>query len=228
MELTRHGQRPQEAQQAREGRNTILKDEQQHLGAPRDVDGEGENSQTREHDPYRSAGDDHDGEAQGRNDEGNNPIPRQPERRAQSWEQRFRGIQQELGHIKEVVKGRTPISMEALVQWTKSPFTVGVLHFPLPTKFIMPQIKAFDGTKDLVDHLNTYKNQMKLHGYQDPVRCRAFAITLKGSALAWFNRLLPASISSFKELSIAFMSHELLTVKQGPQENRRSYVQRFN
>ena len=62
-ELTRHGQRPHESQQAREGYNTIPKDEQQHLGAPRDVDGEGENSQTKEHDPYRSAGDDHDGEA---------------------------------------------------------------------------------------------------------------------------------------------------------------------
>ena len=37
-----------------------------------------------------------------------------------------------------------------------------------------------------LDRLNTYKNQMELHGCQDPVRCRAFAITLKGPALAWF------------------------------------------
>ena len=63
---------------------------------------------------------------------------------------------------------------------------------------------------------------------------------LKGSALAWFNRLPPASISSFKELSIAFVFHfikartyqkpsyHLLTITQGPQENLRSYVQRFN
>ena len=104
----------------------------------------------------------------------------------------------------------------------------------------MPWIEAFNRTRDPVDHLNTYKNQMELHGYQDPVRCRAFAITLKGSDLARFNRLPPASISSFKELSIAFMSHfigartyqnpsyHLLTIKQGPQENPRSYVQRFN
>ena len=71
------------------------------------------------------------------------------------------------------------------------------------------------------------------------MRCRAFAIMLKGSALAWFNRLPPALISSFRELSIAFVSHfigartykkssyHLLTLKQGPQENLRSYVQRF-
>ena len=91
--------------------------------------------------------------------------------------------------MKEAVKGRAPVSMDALVQQTESPFTAGVLHFPLSAKFRMPQIETFDGTKDPIDHLNTYKNQMELHGYQDPVRCRAFAITLKGPALAWFNRL---------------------------------------
>ena len=130
--------------------------------------------------------------------------------------------------------------MDTLVQQTESPYTAEVLHLPLPTKFRMPHVEAFDDTKDPVDHLNTYKNQMELHGYQDSVRCRAFAITLKGPALAWFNRLPPSSISSFRELSIAFISHfigartyrkpsyHLLTIKQGSQESLRSYVQRFN
>ena len=130
--------------------------------------------------------------------------------------------------------------MDALVQQTESPFTAGVLHFPLPAKFIMPQIETFDGTKDPIDHLNTYKNQMELQGYQDPERCKAFTITLKGPTLAWFNRLLSSSISSFTELSIAFVSHfikartyrnpsyHLLTIKHSSQENLRSYVQRFN
>ena len=86
--------------------------------------------------------------------------------------------------MKEVVKGRASDSMDTLVEQTESPFTADVLRFPLPAKFRMPQIEAFDGAKDPVDHLNTYKNQMELHGYQDPVRCRAFAITLKGPALA--------------------------------------------
>ena len=142
--------------------------------------------------------------------------------------------------MKEAVKGRASDSMDTLVQQTESSFTAEVLHFPLPAKVRMPQIEAFDGTKDPVDHLNTYKNQMELHGYQDPVRCRAFATTLKGPALAWFNRLPPSSVSSFRELSIAFVSHfigartykkpsyHLLTIKQNPQESLRSYVKRFN
>ena len=142
--------------------------------------------------------------------------------------------------MKEAVKDRALVYMDALVQQTESPFTVGVLHFPLPIKFRMPQIETFNGTKDPIDHLNTYKNHMELHRYQDPVRCRAFAITLKGPALAWFNRLPPSSISLFTKLSIAFISHfigartykkpsyHLLTIKQISQESLRSYVQRFN
>ena len=142
--------------------------------------------------------------------------------------------------MKEVVKGRALDSMDTLVQQTESPFTAEVLHFPLLAKFRMPPVEAFDGVRDPVDHLNTYKNQIELHGYQDPVRCRAFDITLKGPVLAWFNRLPPSSISSFRELSIASVSHfirartyrkpsyHLLTIKQSSQESLRSYVQRFN
>ena len=119
------------------------------------------------------------------------------------------------------------------MQQTESPFTARVLHFPLPAKFRMLQIETFNGTKDPIDHLNTYK-------YQDPVRCKAFAITLKGPALAWFNRLPSSSVSLFTELSIAFISHfigartyrkpryHILTIKQSSQESLRSYVQRFN
>ena len=142
--------------------------------------------------------------------------------------------------MKEVVKGRATDTMDTLVQQTESPFTAEVLRYPLPAKFRMPQVEAFDGVKDPVDHLNTYKNQMELHRYQDLVRCRAFATTLKGPAMAWFNRIPPSTISSFRELSIAFVSHfigartyrkpsyHLLTIKQGSQESLKSYVQRFN
>ena len=159
-------------------------EEQQHHDTPQDADGEGEISQVKEHDPYKPPGEDRNEGILGRNNIGDGPILYQQEIGEQSWEQRFWDIQQELSHMKETLKGRTPVSMDALVQQTKSLFTAGVLHFPLPAKFRMPHIETFDGTKDPVDHLNTYKNQMELHGYQDPVRCRAFTITLKGPALA--------------------------------------------
>ena len=38
-------------------------------------------------------------------DRNNEPIPHQKGMEERSWEQRFRGIQQELSHMKEAVKG---------------------------------------------------------------------------------------------------------------------------
>ena len=205
-QLTGQIQRPQETRHARKGQNPVTR-EKQHLDPHQEADREGETSHARKHDPYQPPGEDRNEERHGRNNKGDRPILYQQETEERSWEQRFRDIQQELSHMKEAIKSRAPVSMDSLVQQTESPFTAGVLHIPLSAKFRMPQIETFDGTKDSIDHLNTYKNQMELHRYQDPIQCRAFAITLKGPALAWFNRLLPSSISSFTELSIALVSH---------------------
>ena len=145
-QLTRQIQCPQETQQAREGQNTITRGEQ-HLDPPREADGEGETSHAREHDPYKPLEEDHNEERHDRNNRGDGPILNQQETEEWSWEQRFRNIQQELNHMKKAVKGRAPISMDSLVQQTESPFTAGVLHFPLPAKFRMPLIETFEGTK---------------------------------------------------------------------------------
>ena len=233
-------QRPWEVRQAQEGHNTTPQEEQPHLGPLREAETKAESSRARGHGPHLTPREERNEVILGGNIGNNEPTPPQQGMWEQSWEHRFKGIQQELNHMKKVVKGRALDSMDTLVQQTESPFTAEVLHFPLPAKFRMPQIEAFNGTRDPVDHLNTYKNQIELHGYLDPVRCRAFTITLKGPTLAWFNRLPPSSISSFKELSIAFVSHfigartyrnpsyHLLTIKHNPQKSMRSYVQRFN
>ena len=79
--------------------------------------------------------------------------PEEDRNEERSWEQRFRDIHKEISHMKEAVKGRASVSMDALVQQTESPFTAGVLHFPLPKKFKTSQIETFDETKDLTDEL---------------------------------------------------------------------------
>ena len=56
-ELTRRVQRPHDEQQAHGGRNTIPQEEQQHLDAPLDDDGGGENSRIKGHDPNVPPGD---------------------------------------------------------------------------------------------------------------------------------------------------------------------------
>ena len=70
--------------------------------------------------------------------------------------------------------------------------------------------------------------------------CRAFPTTLKGLARIWFDRLMPNSINTFKELSAQFTSHFiggyrykksiacLMSIKQQEDEMLRSYITRFN
>ena len=238
-QLTRQMRRPREARQIQEGHDIPPHEGQQNIDTPRGVETEAESSRARGHGPHLAPGGEGNEATLGEHVRDGELCHPQPRAEEQSWEQRFKSLQQELSRVREVVRGRAPDTMDTLVQQTESLYTAEVLHFPLPAKFKMPQVEAFDDTRDPVDHLNTYKNQMELHGYQDPVRCRDFAITLKGPALAWFNRLPPSSISSFRELSIAFVSHfigartyrkpsyHLLTIKQGSQESLRSYVQRF-
>ena len=50
----------------------------------------------------------------------------------------------------------------------------GTSHFLLlPTRFRMSQVEAYDGSKDLLDHLETYNTLMHLQGVPDKIICRA-------------------------------------------------------
>ena len=81
---------------------------------------------------------------------------------------------------------------------------------------------------------------MHLQGVADKIMCRAFPTTLKGAARIWFSRLMPNSISTFKELSAQFTAHFigghrykksiacLMSIKQREDETLRSYISRFN
>ena len=117
-QLTRQMQRPREARQAQEGHNTTPQEEQPHLGPPREA--EAESRRARGNGPHLAPREERNeailgggggGEVIG-NDE---PTPSQQRMMEQSWEQRFKGIQQELSHMKEVVKGRASDSMDTLV-----------------------------------------------------------------------------------------------------------------
>ncbi|XP_065638023.1 uncharacterized protein LOC136071090 [Quercus suber] len=107
-------------------------------------------------------------------------------------------------------------------------------------KFRMPHIDSYDGVKDPLDHLETFKTLMHLQGVANEIMCRAFPTTLKGRARIWFSRLTPNFISTFKELSAQFTSHFigghrykkstacLMSIKQREDETLRSYIARFN
>ena len=71
----------------------------------------------------------------------------------------------------------------------------------------MPQVETYDGSKDPLDHLESFKTLMHLQEVVDEIMCRAFPTTLKGLTRVWFSRLTPNSISIFKDLSTQFASH---------------------
>ena len=98
-------------------------------------------------------------------------------------------------------RGWVSSDLDELVHWTDSPFMVLVTLFPFPPKFCMPQVETYDGSKDPLDHLESFKTLMHLQGVADEIMCRAFPNTLKGLASIWFSRLTPNSIGTFKELS---------------------------
>lgn len=104
----------------------------------------------------------------------------------------------------------------------------------------MPQVKAYDGSKDLLDHLELFKTLMHLQGVPNEIMCRAFPTTLRGHVRVWFSKLTLNTISTFKKLSGHFVTHfiggqrhrrslaAILSITQREDESLRSYVTYFN
>ena len=149
-------------------------------------------------------------------------------------------IKEKIDMMMNAMKGRVSTNLDKLVLRMDSPFTAQVTSFPLPAKFRMLQVKAYDRSQDLLDHLESFKTLMHLQGILDKIMCKAFPTTLKELARVWFSKLSPNTVSSFKELSGHFVTHfiggqrnkrsstSLLNIKQWEDESLRSCVTRFN
>ena len=133
-QLTEQMQLPQEVRKAQEGHNITPQEEQPHLDPPREAEIKAESSRARGHELYLPSREERHEAILGGNIGNDEPTPHQQGMGERSWEQRFKGIQHELSHMKEVVKGRAPDSMDTLVQQTESPFIAEVLHFPSSSK----------------------------------------------------------------------------------------------
>ena len=100
-QLTRQMQRSQEVRQAQEGHNTAPQEERPHLGPPREAETEAKSSRVRGHEPYLPPREERNEAILEGNIGNNEPTPHQQGMGERSWEQRFKGIQQELSHMKE-------------------------------------------------------------------------------------------------------------------------------
>ena len=66
-------------------------------------------------------------------------------------------MKEQMEVMMNALKGRVSSDLDDLVNCTDSPFTAVVNSFPLPHKFRMPHIDSYDGVKDPLDHLETFK-----------------------------------------------------------------------
>ena len=151
----------------------------------------------------------------------------------------IQAIKEQMEVMMNALKGRVSSDFGDLVNHTDSPFTAFFNSFPLPHKFCMLQIDNYDGVKDSLNHLETFKTLMHLQGVADEIMCRAFPKTLKGKAKIWFSQLTPNSVSTFKELSAQFIAHFigghrykkstacLMSIRQREDETLRSYISRL-
>ena len=120
-----------------------------------------------------------------------------------------------------------------------SPFTTEVLNRFLPQKFRLPQLESYDGSKDPLDHIESFETLMLLQMTLDEVMCRVFQTTLKGAAMVWFSKIPSRTIANFKQLSkVLFVislggkdkkpTGHLLNIQQAEGESLKQYVTRFN
>ena len=92
-----------------------------------------------------------------------------------------RVLQDQIDKLKRGNQGQHTKQVE-----TEQPVSIELLAAGLPSKFHLPDIKSYEGTSDLVEHLETYQSFIELHGFSDATKYRAFHLTLTGIARQWY------------------------------------------
>ena len=116
-------------------------------------------------------------------------------------------IRREMDELRNAVKDRVIENLDGVIQRMDSPFTTKVLKRPLPPKFRIPQLESFDGSRDPLDHIESFKTSMLLQITLDEVMCKTFPTTLKGVTRVWFGKLPSGTIANFDQLSKGFVRH---------------------
>ena len=155
-------------------------------------------------------------------------------------ENELHDMRKEMDELKSAMKDKGEENLDGMIRRTDSPFTIEVLNCPFPQKLCLPQLESYDGSKDPLDHIESFMTFMLLQMTLDEVMCRAFPMTLKGVARVWFSKIPPGTIADFEQLSKGFVRHfiggqrhkkstgYLLNIQQVEGESLRQYVTRFN
>ncbi|GMN49679.1 hypothetical protein TIFTF001_018843 [Ficus carica] len=119
-------------------------------------------------------------------------------------------------------------------------FTPVIMASPYTARFKMPSMASYDGFTDADEHLENYQAHMLIQNANEASLCKSFGLTLTGAARKWYRRLVPRSISSFKQLADAFAAaylssktrkmeaSYLFEVKQGENEPLKEFLDCFD
>ena len=87
-------------------------------------------------------------------------------------------MKEKMNMMMNAMRGQVFTNLDGLVQRTDSPFTAQVTSFPLPAKFWIPQVEAYDESKDPLDHIESFKTLMHLQEVLDEIMHIAFPTML--------------------------------------------------
>jgi len=122
-------------------------------------------------------------------------------------EEELHDMRKKIYKLRSVVKEKSAVNLDCMIERTDSPFTTEVLNCRLPPKFWLLELKSFDEQKDPLDHIEAFKTHMHLQMTPNEVMCKAFPTILKGAARAWFSKFPPGTIGNFEQLGESFVHH---------------------
>ena len=74
----------------------------------------------------------------------------------------LRDMRKEMDELRNAMREKTDWNLDGMVRMTDLPFTAKVLECPWSLKFCLPQLESFDGLKDPLDHIITFKTTLSL------------------------------------------------------------------
>ena len=96
-----------------------------------------------------------------------------------------------------LLKGNTIDPFVDMMVSSQPALSMQILWTPNLVGFKMPPMEPYDGTLDLLDHVESFKTLMLLHGVLDALLCKVFPMTFRGPMRAWFVRLESSCVHSF-------------------------------
>ena len=77
-------------------------------------------------------------------------------------ENKLRNMRKEIDELNSAMKEKGRENMDGMIWRMDLPFTTEVLNRPFPPKFRLPYLESYDGSKDPLDHIESFKTLMQI------------------------------------------------------------------